>query len=141
VIGVNFYPHNEWILSEEGQGFIRTDHPSYKPFRELLADVYARYKTPIYIAETGTEDEERVPWMRYVCQEVAAAIDDGIPIEGICVYPVIDRPDWENYKHWHHSGLWDMHRTRDGSLTRVLNPDYATELRRVQQLVPSPTGC
>jgi len=57
LIGVNFYPHNEWLLSEEGHGFIRTDHPSYKPFRELLADVYGRYQAPLYISETGTEAE------------------------------------------------------------------------------------
>ena len=51
-------------------------------------------------------------------------------MEGICLYPVIDRPDWDNYRHWHHCGLWDMRRGRDGSLVRVLNVDYAAELRR-----------
>ncbi len=59
LMGVNFYPHNEWLLSQEGHGFIRTDHPNYKPFRELLTDVFARYGKPLYISETGTEDAER----------------------------------------------------------------------------------
>jgi UDP-galactopyranose mutase len=62
-------------------------------------------------------------------------------VEGICLYPIIDRPDWEDYNHWHNSGLWDLHRNSNGSLTRVLNPEYAAELRCIQKTVPSNTGC
>jgi hypothetical protein len=130
VIGVNFYPHNEWVLSEEGQGFIRTDHPDYKPFRELLADVYARYQTPIYIAETGTEDEERVPWVRYVCQEVAAAIENGIPIEGICIYPIVNHPGWVDDRHCY-NGLWDY---ADEVGQREIYEPLEAEIHRWQQV-------
>ena len=130
VIGVNFYPHNEWILSEEGQGFIRTDHPKYKPFRELLADVWARYKTPIYISETGTEDEERVPWMRYVCQEVAAAKEAGVPVEGICIYPVVNHPGWVDDRHCY-NGLWD-YANEQGE--REIYEPLEAEIRRWQQV-------
>lgn len=130
VIGVNFYPHNEWILSEEGQGFIRTDHPAYKPFRELLADVWARYKTPIYISETGTEDEERVPWMRYVCQEVAAAMESGIPVEGICIYPIVNHPGWVDDRHCY-NGLWDY---ADERGERDIYEPLQAEIHRWQQV-------
>ena len=130
VIGVNFYPHNEWILSEEGQGFIRTDHPNYKPFRELLADVWARYKTPIYISETGTEDEERVPWVRYVCQEVAAAMEAGVPVEGICIYPIMNHPGWVDDRHCY-NGLWDYANDRG---EREIYEPLETEIRRWQQV-------
>jgi hypothetical protein len=130
VIGVNFYPHNEWILSEEGQGFIRTDHPNYKPFRELLAEVWARYRKPIYISETGTEDEERVPWVRYVCEEVAAAMQQGIPIEGICLYPIVNHPGWVDDRHCY-NGLWDY---ADESGHREIYEPLETEIRRWQQV-------
>jgi hypothetical protein len=130
VIGVNFYPHNEWILSEEGQGFIRTDHPNYKPFRELLADVWARYRTPIYISETGTEDEERVPWMRYVCQEVAAAMEAGVPVQGICIYPIVNHPGWVDDRHCY-NGLWDYANERGG---REIYEPLEAEIRRWQQV-------
>ena len=130
LIGVNFYPHNEWILSEEGQGFIRTDHPNYKRFRELLADVWTRYRTPIYISETGTEDEERVPWLRYVCQEVAAAIESGIPIEGICIYPIMNHPGWVDDRHCY-NGLWDY---ADERGEREIYEPLETEIRRWQQV-------
>jgi hypothetical protein len=129
-IGVNFYPHNEWILSEEGQGFIRTDHPSYKPFRELLADVYTRYRTPIYIAETGTEDEERVPWVRYVCEEVAAAMEMGIPVESICIYPILNHPGWLDDRHCY-NGLWDY---ADDNGAREIYEPLEAEIHRWQQV-------
>jgi hypothetical protein len=49
----------------------------------------------------------------------------GLPLHGVCLYPIIDRPDWENPEHWHNSGLWDLNETAGGRLERVLNEDYA----------------
>ncbi len=106
LIGVNFYPHNQWLLSEEGRDFLRRSHPSYKPFREMLVETYARFQTPLYVSETGTEDEDRVPWFRYVCEETAAAMEQGVPIEGICLYPIVNHPGWDNDRHCY-NGLWD----------------------------------
>ena len=130
VVGVNFYPHNEWVLSEEGQGFIRTDEPHYKPFRELLADAYARFRAPLYISETGTEDEERVPWMRYVCQEVAAAMQNGIPIQGICLYPIVNHPGWIDDRHCY-NGLWDYANEKG---EREIYEPLEEEIHRWQQV-------
>jgi hypothetical protein len=130
LVGVNFYPHNEWLLSEEGHGFIRTDHPSYKPFRELLADVYARYGRPLYISETGTEDAGRVPWLRYVCEEVFAAMEGGVPIEGICLYPIVNHPGWEDDRHCC-NGLWDY---ADDRGQREIYEPLEAEIHRWQQV-------
>ena len=130
MMGVNFYPHNEWILSEEGRGFLHVDEPGYKPFRELLAEVYARYRTPIYISETGTEDEERVPWVRYVCEEVAAAIESGVPVEGICIYPIVNHPGWVDDRHCY-NGLWDY---ADEQGHREIYEPLEAEIRQWQQV-------
>jgi len=46
----------------------------------------------------------------------------------VCLYPIIDRFEWENSAHWHNSGLWDFERDADGNFTRVLNTEYAAEL-------------
>ncbi|WP_420225636.1 hypothetical protein [Pigmentiphaga litoralis] len=56
--------------------------------------VHNRYQRPILIAETGAEGDLRVPWLRYVCDEVAAARSQGADIHGICLYPVTDYPGW-----------------------------------------------
>ncbi len=61
----------------------------------------------------------------------------GVPLEGVCLYPIIDRFEWDNPSHWHNSGLWDLAWTADGDYRRVLNADYAEELRRSQAIMAS----
>src|SRR5690606_27586017 len=43
--------------------------------------------------------ERRVPWLQYVCDEVAAALEQGVPVVGLCLYPVTDYPGWDNDRH------------------------------------------
>ncbi len=111
------------------------------PFSSLLTEIYNRFQKPLFVAETSHYGVGRVQWLREIASEVQLARCSGIPVEGICLYPIIDRPDWDNDEHWHHCGLWDMHRNRDGFLVRVLNMDYAAELQRIQEIVPALTGC
>lgn len=85
IIGVNYYDRNQWIHNEDPMKY--TD-PLYRPFREMLQEVFERYRRPLFIAETGTEDDFRPVWFNYVCTEVMAAMKAGVPIEGICLYPI-----------------------------------------------------
>jgi len=103
ILGVNFYPNNEWVY--KGKPIWRND-PAYKPFRQILSEVYERYGRPMLIAETGAENMVRSGWLRYVSEEVQAAMDAGIPIEGICLYPIVNHPGWADDRHCH-NGLWD----------------------------------
>src|SRR5690606_26240447 len=96
IIGVNFYPHNQWVLNGPT---IRRGQPEYRPLREILAETYQRYERPLFIAETGAEGEHRAPWLRYVSDEVAGALASGTPVGGICVYPITDYPGWDNDRH------------------------------------------
>ena len=64
----------------------------------------------------------------------------GVPVEGVCLYPVIDRPDWEDANHWHNSGLFDLVREPDGTLRRVLNEEYAGALGEAQATVADALG-
>ena len=102
LLGVNFYDRNQWV--DAGPTLDRRD-PRFRPLRTMLADVYARYRRPIIVAETGAEDIARAPWLRYVCDEVAAARDIGVAVEGICLYPVVDHPGWDDDRHVP-VGLW-----------------------------------
>jgi beta-glucosidase/6-phospho-beta-glucosidase/beta-galactosidase len=103
IIGVNYYDRNQWIHNEEP---MKITDPLYTPFRYMLQEVYERYQRPVFIAETGAEDDFRPTWFNYVCSEVAAAIQMGIRIEGLCLYPIVNHPGWEDDRHCH-NGLWD----------------------------------
>ncbi|HEY0836263.1 MAG TPA: beta-glucosidase [Azospirillum sp.] len=96
IIGVNYYSDNQWFL---GGDTITRDSPHYRPFREILADVWARHRRPILVAETGAEGDARAPWLDYVAGEVMAAMAAGVPVEGICLYPILDYPGWTNDRH------------------------------------------
>jgi hypothetical protein len=58
------------------------------------------------VAETGIEDETRPAWFRYMCKEVLTAMAEGVPVEGICLYPILNHPGWDDDRHCH-NGLFD----------------------------------
>lgn len=93
IIGVNFYHNNQWI---HGGPPIERNGKGYRPFHQMLAETYARYGRPIFVAETGIEGDARADWFRYVHDEVTEARRRGVPVEGICLYPVMDHPGWDD---------------------------------------------
>jgi beta-glucosidase/6-phospho-beta-glucosidase/beta-galactosidase len=132
IIGVNFYPHNQWYYNLKGfrqarkfRALLRTN-PLYRPFREMLKEIQERYQRPLFIAETGAEGRLRRGWLKYVCQETQAAIQAGMPIQGICLYPIVNHPGWVDDRHCD-NGLWDY---PDEEGNRKIYPPLAAELRR-----------
>jgi beta-glucosidase/6-phospho-beta-glucosidase/beta-galactosidase len=127
IIGGNYYVHNQWIF---GGSFIDQLNPRYRPFREMLGEVYQRYRRPVFIAETGIEDELRPSWFRYICDEARAAMKNDVPVEGICLYPIVNHPGWDDDRHCH-NGLWDY---ADESGHREIYEPLASELQRQRKL-------
>ncbi len=93
VVGVNFYHNNQWI---HGGPSLDWRDPACRSLSSLLAEGYARYGRPIFIAETGIEADERPAWIAYVAREAAVARDLGVPLEGVCLYPVIGHVGWDD---------------------------------------------
>jgi hypothetical protein len=123
IIGVNYYDRNQWWNFGET---IRRGEPEYRPFREILAEVYNRYRRPMFVAETGTEDAGRPDWFAYIWDEVQAAITANVPVNGICLYPILNHPGWEDDRHCY-NGLWD-YASPNGS--RKLYEPLAEEIRK-----------
>lgn len=136
IIGANFYPHNQWFYNLKGFQRIRRftpisrKHPSYRPFREMLDELYGRYHRPIFISETGSENRIRAGWLRYVCGETRAAIENGVPIFGMCLYPILNHPGWADDRHCR-NGLWDY---TDDHGNRPIYQPLARELNRWQKV-------
>ncbi len=110
IIGVNYYDRNQWW--NFGATIQRGDS-KYRPFHLILEEVYERYRRPMFVSETGAENEARPGWFDYIFGEVQKAIRAGIPMHGICLYPILNHPGWDDDRHCY-NGLWDYARP-DGS--------------------------
>jgi beta-glucosidase/6-phospho-beta-glucosidase/beta-galactosidase len=95
LVGVNFYPDNQWYL---GGSTIPMGHHAYRPLQDMLSEVYERYQRPLLIAETGAEGRVRHHWLHCVCEEVRTALEAGVPIEALCLYPILDYHGWDNQR-------------------------------------------
>jgi hypothetical protein len=133
IIGVNYYPENQWFLNGPT---IPLGHSLYRPLRELLAEVHRRYGRPILLAETGAEGSARPAWLFYVAGEVHAAQAEGIPVEGICLYPAVDYPGFEDDRHCD-VGLLGR---ADADGHRPVYAPLAEELRRQQAVFAASFG-
>jgi hypothetical protein len=67
---------------------------------------------------------------------VRAAVASGIPVEGICLYPVIDYPGWSNLRHCEVGLLGHL----DERGHRAICLPLADELRRQQALCENWSG-
>ena len=132
IVGVNFYPQNQWVYNLKQTKRIRKfqplsrRHPLYRPLSQMLKEVYKRYGRPMLIAETGAENRVRAGWLRYVCEECRRAMSGGLPLHAICLYPILNHPGWADDRHCH-NGLWDY---SDAVGNREIYRPLAAELRQ-----------
>ncbi|MBD2702458.1 amine oxidase [Spirosoma sp. BT702] len=133
ILGYNYYYNNQWVL--DYNSFLPwgdpIPDPRWLPLRKLLMKAYRRYKKPIALTETSHSGEHRPQWISMIAQECAAVIQAEVPLWGVCLYPIIDRPDWDHLDHWHHSGLWDTDSAAQ-PFSRVLHQPYADALLEAQ---------
>jgi hypothetical protein len=95
-VGLNFYPENQWYAG--GGSTIPMGHRDYRPLSEMLVEAHARYGKPLFIAETMSQGSARPAWLHYVCAEVREAMALGVPVLGICLYPVTAYPGWDDLR-------------------------------------------
>lgn len=132
IIGVNYYHDNQWIHNGPHIDFT---HPQYKPLRTMLQEVNDRYQRPLIIAETGRVHVQRPAWLRYIGAEARAALRAGVALHGICWYPILNRPAWDDPLHIHEDGLFEQADARGNR--RVYAP-LLDELRHQQYLFAQP---
>lgn len=98
ILGVNYYWNNQWI---HGGDRMPLGHHMHRPLHVMLQDLWQRYRRPILITETGAEANAAVGWLGYIASEVRQAQRDGVEMLGICLYPVMDYPGWDDERHCH----------------------------------------
>lgn len=141
VLGINYYHDNQWEHDTGMQLHWHLGDRRRSSFAALAATVNARYRRPMCISETSHVGIGRAAWMDHMGSEIEACRARGIDIGGVCLYPAVDRPDWEDLSHWHNSGIWDVPRAFSGDFTRVICEPYAERIRHWQRELrkPSPT--
>jgi hypothetical protein len=123
IVGVNFYSDNQFMPDGTTIG---ADDLRYRPFSRMLLDVWARYRRPMIVSETGSEGDSRAPWLRYVCRQSLLAMQEGCELHGITLYPVVSHPGWADGRHCE-NGLWDY---ADASGHRPVHRPLLEEIRR-----------
>lgn len=137
IIGFNYYYDNQWQLHPHrhlGWNDPVMD-PRWVPLHQLLAQAHKRYKRPFVVTETSHPGVDRPLWWHMIGRECATALQMGLPLLGACIYPVVDRPDWDHLDQWHRSGLWDAELRPDGPPRRILHEPSAVALREAQAVV------
>jgi hypothetical protein len=134
IAGFNFYYNNRWEIGHRYYlpWINEAEDPRWLPLSDILLSAYSRYECPFILAETSHSGEHRPNWINHIGEETAILLDADVPFQGVCIYPIIDRPDWD-HGHWHHSGLWDETGEANG-FERILNEDYAAALLDMQEM-------
>ncbi|HEY8881377.1 MAG TPA: hypothetical protein VIN03_27675 [Roseateles sp.] len=134
-IGVNHYHSSQWEVPGEKRLAWHLRDPRRQPLSSLLREVWRRYHRPMVLAETGHIGVGRADWLNEIAGEARRARAAGVPLQGICLYPLLDRPDWNDTRRWHRSGLWHLPTPQ----TRSLNRPFARALQDWRGLADSCT--
>ncbi|MBF6598666.1 MAG: hypothetical protein ITF98_10655 [Fermentimonas sp.] len=129
VMGLNYYWTCQWRINSGTLDWPDL-HNNRTPFSSLMEELYERYKIPLLITETGHFGVGRIPWMKEIINHCDKAIERNIPIYGICIYPVVDRPEWDFLDKYNNCGLYDL----DDSKNRIPHIGYINFIKQQVQL-------
>ena len=67
-----------------------------------------------------------------VAVEAEALLAEGVPLRGVCLYPILGMPEWHAPEEWTRMGLWDLV-PQSPTLGRVLYEPMMAALREAQR--------
>jgi hypothetical protein len=112
IVGLNYYWTNQWQLGLEGVP-LADDDPRRVPLAELVKKAWRRYGCEIVITETSALGEARAPWVHELSTMAEKLLAEGVPLGGICLYPILGMPEWHARETWTRMGLWDLQREQN----------------------------
>ena len=131
IVGINYYWTNQWALGREGVP-LADDDPRRVPLAELVRATWRRYGCEIVITETSALGEARAPWIHELSLMAEELLGEGVPLGGICLYPILGMPEWHSRDQWTRMGLWDLEREQDVLERKACGPMMAA-LRTVHE--------
>ena len=107
IVGINYYWTNQWELGKDEHP-LPHDDPRRVSLQQLVRDVWDRYGGDLLITETAHIDDMRPVWLEYVARESESLLEQGVPLRGVCLYPILGMPEWHEQHIWTPMGLWDL---------------------------------
>ena len=131
IMGVNYYGINQWEHQRPGS-VLAPDDPRRQPFSELLCRLHQRYNRPIIVTETSSQGDLRPGWLRDIGLECIRAMELGVDLHGVCLYPIIDMFEWHAWETPTRMGLWDLGPADDaGCLERIVHEPTLAAVRHL----------
>jgi hypothetical protein len=133
IAGYNNYSFGQMEYREDGPGeALCPGDPRIVPLANMLERAWMRYHRPMIIAETSGLKGGRDDWLNDVVEECLAAVNRGIDIHAVCMFPAVDMPDWHTGE-WLNNGIADLVPTPGGDLMRVPFEPYVEALHKWQR--------
>jgi beta-glucosidase/6-phospho-beta-glucosidase/beta-galactosidase len=133
IAGFNNYSFGQMEYRENGpHAALEPGDPRIRPLCDLLEEGWKRYRRPTIVAETSGLEGGRPDWLNDVVQESLAAVNRGVELHAVCLFPAVDMPDWHNGE-WLHNGICDLVAEPDGNLKRVPFAPYVEALHAWQR--------
>jgi hypothetical protein len=139
IVGINYYWTNQWEWGREPlpDGRIpplADDDPRRASLSELVRKVFQRYGSELIISETAHVGEARGPWLLEVAQQSEALLQEGVPLRGVCLYPILGMPEWHEPDVWTPMGMWDPVCHREPGGERLICEPMLEALRSAAHL-------
>lgn len=129
ILGFNYYWNCQWTVNDAPLLWPETDENKRTSLAELLQMAYSRYHKPLFLSETGHFGSGRVEWLEEITAQCLDAKKMGVDLNGICIYPVTDRPDWDNLTSYSNCGIWDLDIDRE----RIGHQGYIDAVKGAQK--------
>ncbi len=130
-LGINYYWTNQWELGRVGTP-LAGDDPRRMGLAALIREVWNRYGGTLLVTETSHVDDARAGWILEVANAAEELLQSGVPLGGVCLYPILGMPEWHDPATWTRMGLWDLVYD-ERELDRIAHAPMLEALRRAQQ--------
>jgi hypothetical protein len=139
IVGINYYWTNQWEwrippLPDRRIPPLPEDDPRRLALRDLVRSVWLRYGSDVMITETAHVGDRRAPWLLEVAKESEALLLEGVPLRGVCLYPILGMPEWHEPDVWTPMGLWDPVCHREAVSKRLICAPMHEALQSVRHV-------
>ena len=134
VLGLNNYSFGQMEYAGGGKpnNPLKPGDDRIRPVGDLIWESWDKYKRPCIVAETSGIGGGRPDWLNDMICESLAAVNRGVELHGVCLFPAVDMTDWHKGD-WLHMGIADVEELPTGALMRRPFLPYTEALRRWQQ--------